>query len=321
MARADLLLAIVRAGAERDSELFRSALEGLVADERSKQHNILADRLATYLDTDRRTLKAPNAATNDIKGNGFTTRIPRKRISDLTLTPGIMAHFSELVEEHHRASLLRAHNIEPRNRVILTGPPGNGKTSLAEAIAYALACPLLVVRYESLIGSYLGETAARLSNLFKIASAQRCVLFFDEFDAVGKKRGDVHESGEIKRVVSSLLLEIDDLPPHVVAVAATNHSDLLDHAVWRRFQLRITLPPPTLEQRLKLLATYESTSGISFEYTHTYIARKLSGLSCAELEQFAHDVQRRVILSTPDSDTRQIVKDQLGRWTRERNPE
>ena len=108
-----------------------------------------------------------------------------------------------------------------------------------------LAVPLLSVRYESVIASYLGETAVRFSRLFDQVRVRRCVLFFDEFDVVGKERGDVHETGEIKRVVSSLLLQIDSLPSHVVAVSATNHPELLDRAVWRRFQLQLTLPPPT----------------------------------------------------------------------------
>ena len=91
-----------------------------------------------------------------------------------------------------------------------------------------------MVRYETLIGSFLGETAMRLAQLCAQARGQRCLLFFDEFDVIGKERGDQHETGEIKRVVSSLLLQIDQLPSHVLVVTATNHSELLDRAVWRR---------------------------------------------------------------------------------------
>lgn len=108
--------------------------------------------------------------------------------------------------------MLRSHGLEPRHRILLAGPPGNGKTSLAEAIAEALSIPLLAVRYEFVIGSFLGETARRLRRVFDFARTTPCVLFFDEFDVVGKERGDIHETGEIKRVVSSLLLQMDDLP-------------------------------------------------------------------------------------------------------------
>ena len=118
----------------------------------------------------------------------------------------------DLINEQNRADLLQSYGIEPRNKLLLIGPPGNGKTSLAEAIAEALMVPLLTVRYESIIGSYLGETASRLSKLFEYVKTRECVLFFDEFETLGKERGDIHETGEIKLVVSSLLMQIDALP-------------------------------------------------------------------------------------------------------------
>src|SRR5690606_2419828 len=124
----------------------------------------------------------------------------------------------------------------------------NGKTSLAEAIAESLGVTFFVVRYEALIGSYLGETSERLRRVFDYARTTPCVLFFDEFDAIGKERGDTHETGEIKRVVSSLLMQVDNLPSYTVVVAATNHPELLDRAVWRRFQVRIELPAPSTEE-------------------------------------------------------------------------
>src|SRR5262249_50918218 len=148
----------------------------------------------------------------------------------------------------HRVEILRSYGLEPRHRVLLAGAPGNGKTSLAEGLAQAMMVPLIVPRYDGLIASYLGETASRLRKLFDHFRTKACVLFFDEFDTLGKERGDEHETGEIKRVVSSLLLQIDDLPSHVVVVTATNHPELLDRAVWRRFQLRFELPAPNRAQ-------------------------------------------------------------------------
>ena len=206
MARADLILDLVRAGARDDRLLFRKALEALIAEERAKQHHILADRLAAHLQPNGRTNAAPVSAPTRRDGLGtelFYEAAPERRVQDLVLPQVVENAILELTEEHRRADLLRAHNLEPRHRVLLTGPPGNRKTSLAEALATELGSPLLVVRYESVIGSYLGETAIRLSKLFEQVRTRRCVLFFDEFDVVGKERGDVHETGEIKRVVSS----------------------------------------------------------------------------------------------------------------------
>src|SRR5690606_12529058 len=146
----------------------------------------------------------------------------------------------------------------PRNRVMLAGPPGNGKTSLAEALATELMIPFITVRYEGIMDSYLGETSNKLNNLFEYVRTRHCVLFFDEFDTIGKERGDTQETGEIKRVVSSLLLQIDRLPSHVIVVTATNHPELLDRAVWRRFQLKIELNLPNKKQIDEWIDMFES---------------------------------------------------------------
>jgi SpoVK/Ycf46/Vps4 family AAA+-type ATPase len=315
MARADLLLDIVRAGAEGDHELFRKALEALVSEERAKQHNVLADRLAALLNTNGSATRFARPPMPNGEARSFFEVRPRRTFADLVLPANAMQACSELVEEHRRADLLRAHNVEPRHRVLLVGPPGNGKTSLAEAIAAELAVSLFVVRYESVIGSYLGETAVRLAKLFAQVRSERCVLFFDEFDVIGKERGDVHETGEIKRVVSSLLLQIDQLPSHVVVVTATNHSELLDRAVWRRFQLRLDLPVPGKGQRMTWLSRFEQRAGFKFEYSHDHLARRLEGLGFAEIEQFALDVRRRWVLALPSGDMRAIVADRLKQWS------
>jgi AAA+ superfamily predicted ATPase len=139
----------------------------------------------------------------------------------------------------------------------LAGPPGNGKTSLAEALGATLMVPFLLVRYEAVIGGFLGETAVRLRSLFDLARTPQCVLVLDEFDVLAKERGDAQETGEIKRVVRSLLLPIDDLPSWTVVVAATNHPELLDRAVWSRFQLRPSLPPPGRSEIEEWLRRFE----------------------------------------------------------------
>jgi len=316
MARADLLLNLVRSGARGDQALFRKALEALVAEERAKQHHVLADRLASYL---QQSGNGPNAQSSPTRQNGhvldlFFEMEPRRSLDDLILPEIALNACRELIEEQHRADLLRAHNLEPRHRVLLAGPPGNGKTSLAEAISHELAVPLLVVRYESVIASYLGETAVRLSRLFEQVRTRQCVLFFDEFDVVGKERGDIHETGEIKRVVSSLLLQVDALPTYVVVLTATNHPELLDRAVWRRFQLRLKLPPPTGVQIQEWFRRFEERLDVNLDINSGALSNRLKGLSFSEIEQFGLDVQRRYVLSLPDADLRKITEERLNQW-------
>ena len=181
-------------------------------------------------------------------------REPRRSINDLYLDPWVRAACDELIEEQRRADVLRAIGMEPRHRLLLARPPGNGKTSLAEALAYELALPLFTVRYECVVTSYLGETAQRLRRLFDYVRTEPCLLFSDEFDAIGKERGDLHETGEIKRVVTTLLLQLDDLPSYCALVGATNHPELLDKAAWRRFALRLQLGHPSTKQMISFFA-------------------------------------------------------------------
>jgi SpoVK/Ycf46/Vps4 family AAA+-type ATPase len=240
--------------------------------------------------------------------------VPRRRLANLQLSPAVTRAAEELIEEHKRAELLRSHNLEPRSRVLLEGPPGNGKTSLAEAIATETMLPFYVVRYEGVVSSFLGETASRLDGVFEFARTRRCVLFFDEFDTIAKERSDAHETGEIKRVVSTLLLQIDGLPSHVIAICATNHPELLDRAAWRRFQLRLTLGAPSRAEVTTFLETMTARLGGDLGLAARTLADRLRGASYAELEQFALDVRRRYVLSLPDGDLRSIAHSRLDQW-------
>jgi SpoVK/Ycf46/Vps4 family AAA+-type ATPase len=321
MARADLLLDLVRAGGRGDQNLFRKALEAVIAEERGKQHHVLADRLTAYLQQNGGIAPLSNSPLRLNGGYDLFLEVdPQRRIQDLVLPAAVADACKEIIEEQHRSDLLRSHNLEPRHRVLVAGPPGNGKTSLAEAIAAELAVRLLVVRYESVIASFLGETAVRLARLFEQARTQRCVLFFDEFDVVGKERGDLHETGEIKRAVSSLLLQIDALPSYVVVVTATNHPDLLDSAVWRRFQLRLHLPAPAPSQVEEWFRRFEERSALKLGISPTALSRRLKAVSFSDLEQFSLDVQRRFVLDLPGADLGRIVEDRLRQWEQRFSP-
>lgn len=314
MARADLLVSIVRAGSEGDSERFRKAVEALAAEEREKRHGVLADKLEKSLHAPDGTVVSTHPAHDDRIRKLLTENVPRKMLDELILPDTVATACAELVEEQHRVELLRSYGIEPRHRVLLAGTPGNGKTSLAEALAEKLMVPLLTVRYEGVIGSFLGETAQRLRQVFDYVATRRCVLFFDEFDAIGKERGDVHETGEIKRVVSSLLLQMDNLPSHVVVVVASNHPELLDRAVWRRFQLRLELPPPTQSAAEMWFRRLAKQLDAPLGRSPRSLAMHLKGLSFAEIEDFAADVARRYVLGLPDSDLKAIVNARLRQW-------
>jgi len=174
--------------------------------------------------------------------------------------------------------------------------------------------PLVLARYDALITSFLGETASRLRRLFEYAHTRRCVLFFDEFDTLGKERGDIHETGEIKRVVSSLLLQIDDLPPHVVVICATNHPELLDRAVWRRFQMRMELPPPVGSQVGEFISMLANKMNLNLGSDKSPLVRALKGSSFSEIEDFVSDLARSYVLSLPGGELASIVDSKVRQW-------
>lgn len=309
MARADLLLDLVEAERRGDRDRFRVLVEAVIAEERANQHHLVADRLSELITT------AGQSALRDDRAAAMRDLVqeivPRRSLDELELAPVPRRVVMELIEEQKRAELLRSYGIEPRNRLLLSGPPGNGKTSVAEAIASELMLPFYVIRYEGVVSSFLGETAARLDNTFEFARTRRCVLFFDELDTIAKERSDEHETGEIKRVVSTLLLQIDQLPPHVLLVGATNHSELLDRAAWRRFQIHAVLEAPSRSQATRFLECLAIRLGGDLGFAPRTLAEKLAGASFSELEEFALDVRRRAVLELPDSSLRRIVQERL----------
>ena len=320
MARSDLLINLVKASSQGDQAAFRRTLEAIIAEERTKQHNILADRLAHFLNDNGSLKSRVNGVPNQQVANLLYEITPQRVLKDLILPDIVLEACRELIEEHQRKELLRSYNLEPRHRVLLVGPPGNGKTSLAEALAFELMLPMFVIRYECVIGSYLGETANRVRALLDYVRIHQCVLFLDEFDTLAKERGDIHDTGEIKRVVSSLLLQLDSLPSHVLVITATNHPELLDRAVWRRFQLRLTLPRPSRSMLEKWFQYFEERINEPLGYTPRTLAEKFVGNSYAEVEEFCTDVLRRRALELPGGSLKHILNMKLKQWTARAKP-
>lgn len=310
MARSDLIVNLVKAGVRGDAADVRTTAEAIAADERAKKHTGVADRIARVLDVGQPSSSnghaKPIPRVKDGSG-GIQRHEPKRSINELYLDETVRGACDELIEEQRRADILRAHGMEPRHRVLLAGPPGNGKTSLAEALAYELALPLFTVRYEAVVTSYLGETAQRLRRLFDFVRTEPCVLFFDEFDAIGKERGDIHETGEIKRVVTTLLLQLDDLPSYCVLLGATNHPELLDRATWRRFELRLKLDRPSAKRMISYFSDQLKELDGQSGYTAKRLYETVMPTSYSEAEAFFLDVKRRTILAQGERELRSVL--------------
>jgi SpoVK/Ycf46/Vps4 family AAA+-type ATPase len=316
MSRSDLVLSLAHAGMNGDTPLMRRTVMALAEEAKAKQHHTLAKRLNSII-SDRpvgQGNKAMQLPMPDKVRELVFQADPRRRFHDLILPALVEDELRELMEEYQHIDLLRSYSVEPRHTMLLEGASGTGKTSLAEAIAAELGLPLLIARYEGLVGSYLGETASRLNDLLAFAAATPCVLFFDEFDALGKERGDEHETGEIKRVVSSLLMQLDALPIHVFVVCATNHPELLDRAVWRRFEIQLSLPLPTKPQVRRWIKTMFAEVGSAPQADIEEIVNIFTGSSFSDLEQFGLELKRRLILGR-DLDSKEVINPILRRWS------
>ena len=176
--------------------------------------------------------------------------------SFLILEDSIMEIINEFIDlSYHSDLLIREGVTIPRN-LLLYGPPGTGKTQTAKYISWKLKLPLIIARMDTLVSSFLGSTSKNIRTLFDFVDNLPCILFLDEFDAIAKLRDDTNELGELKRVVNSLLQNIDSLEGKIPVVAATNHDHLLDSAVWRRFDYKVRIPFPGEIERFQIFERF-----------------------------------------------------------------
>ncbi|MBN2637093.1 MAG: AAA family ATPase [Prolixibacteraceae bacterium] len=323
MARADLLRKLIESGLSGNSELLKKTVQAIIAEEKNKNHGILANELERLLiaynhPEIKRQLTNQSNSPRELQ-NLIIQVTPQKVIEDLFLDTEIVKSVEKYIKEYHRRDLLRSYNVEPRNRLLFTGSPGNGKTSLAEAIANSLMLPMYIVRYDGIIGSYLGETSTRLRKVFDYISTQNCILFFDEFDAIAKERGDIHETGEIKRVVNSLLMQIDVLPEYVIVIAATNHPELLDRAVWRRFQIRMELNRPNQKTIAHYLEKFATTIKEPIQVDFNRLAKQIEGSNFSDIEEMTKEIRREYVLSLPKINMDKIIKNAINSLLQKNN--
>lgn len=312
MATSDIIYALAHSCLHNDKQRVRILVEQLIAQESKAKHTLLADRLKQLLKNDPQTISL-NRPGEHFKNLLCLADLahqyqPDMTLEDLILPCHVRQTCLDILEEHRQRDLLQRHGIGPRNRLLLTGPPGNGKTSLAGAMALALGLPLFVLRYDTLIREHLGQTTTNIRKLFDSLQNNPCVLFIDEFESIAKERNDIQEVGEMKRCVSTLLLLIDQMMDTNILITATNHPQMLDSAVWRRFDVKLELPQPGITE----LEMYLKALGDKYKVPQLHISldvESLQGKSFSEAKTLALDIVRKCILH-PEYDVMQILEQQ-----------
>lgn len=209
--------------------------------------------------------------------------------------------FRDFLTDVQHVDELNAKGLASRLNLMLSGPPGTGKSLLAGHIAATLGRPFYVVRLDSVITSLLGDTGKNIRTVFDFVPSRNAVLFIDEMDAIAKLRDDRNELGELKRVVNTVIQGLDSLDQHAVVIAATNHAHLLDPAIWRRFPYKIEFGAPEAEVRADLWKhfLFEDKDGEQIADPLSVLSEGLSG---ADIETIAHSARRHALLDKRDLD-------------------
>lgn len=243
---------------------------------------------------------SPIPMDNDSKLEMATVYAPNLELNIPPVLPNsLLERVNGFIDERNKIDLLLENNVRPSTSLLLVGQPGTGKTMLAKHIASVLNKNLIVLDLSASISSLMGKTGSNLKRVLQYAKQSSSVLLFDEFDAIAKKRDDNTDLGEIKRVVNILLMELEDWPISSVFIATTNHPELLDKAIWRRFDHTLVFPIPEKEERLSIL---ENELADFLKVTETpldilkLISEMFEGKSAADLCKYANNVKRRNVL-------------------------
>jgi len=300
----NLISKLVRASLERDMSTLESSCLTLIR-KIKKEYPSIADEIAQALSyhnvggsVTRSIGIDPPPTDKDSYLSLARVEEPDEIPPNIILTPEIQTLVERFIRERKSTDILLSSGIQPPTNLLLFGPPGVGKTLLSKYLSCRLSLPLVTLDLASSISSYLGSTGKNLKKIMDYAKCKPSILFLDEFDAIAKKRNDPTDLGELKRIVNVLLKEIENWPSHSILIAATNHADLLDKAIWRRFDHVIEIKIPNAEAREELWKS--SLSNELFELKlpiYKVLAEVTEGLSAADICQLSKHILRRVVLN------------------------
>jgi SpoVK/Ycf46/Vps4 family AAA+-type ATPase len=289
----------------------------MAAHEAKQGHGKLAEELRELIDAakSRRHHEASESVIPISRPKGelaslLVVSYPSHRLTDMVLSEPVLQSLKRVLKEQRHLSKLRSHGLHPRRKLLLVGPSGTGKTMTAAALAGELGIPLFVVRLDALITKFMGETAAKLRQVFDAVASTRGVYFFDEFDAIGSQRGMANDVGEIRRILNSFLLMIEQDDSTSVIVAATNHPDILDEALFRRFDDVIEYHVPSTDQ-IDALLHIRLGKYLKSAMVIADLAAEACGLSHAEITRAINDAMKEAVMQDSESVAPELVRSLL----------
>lgn len=303
----ELLIKLFEAFTKKDNELFYKIAWDITGEEKRKKHHLLAEQLKRILTENtgtshkNYTQQVPPIPRDNEKG--FRLLDVKKFFmdwDDVVLAKETEEILRQIVKELEEEDVLATYGLKPRQKILFYGPPGTGKTLTAKVMSSIIGYPLVYVRFESVISSYLGETASNLRKIFDYIEKGKWVVLFDEFDIIGKQRDDPTEHGEIKRVVNNFMLMLENYEGDSVIMASTNHPHLLDIGVWRRFDEIIYFGLPDKERRKKIFEKYLRVLKKDKNFDLNKLSEESDGFSGADIEQVCIDALKMAILSGKD---------------------
>ncbi|MBN2092965.1 ATP-binding protein, partial [candidate division KSB1 bacterium] len=221
-------------------------------------------------------------------------------LENLIINNSAKSQLDQIIKEFRDADVLATYNLSYKKKILLCGKPGTGKTYTARIVSSLLNLPLVYIRFDSIISSYLGETASNLRKVFDYIEQGTWIVLFDEFDIIGKNRDDVHEHGEIKRVVNNFLQMLDNFNGTSILFAATNHQYLLDPAIWRRFDDVLFYELPDFNTRQKLFERFLKPLKREQNIGLKTIIEKAEGFSPADIKMIAEEAMKLSIIESRD---------------------
>ncbi|MFM6137998.1 MAG: AAA family ATPase [Sphaerospermopsis kisseleviana] len=304
MSTARHVIALLKSYLEGEEQHFLSVALQMAAHEARQGHTKVAQDIQNLVDkakerkfvTEHKTSPTPLVQPKGELVNLISVQSSDTRLIDMVLPVALKKRLERIIVEQTQRHRLAEYNLKPRRKILLVGPPGSGKSMTATALAGELKLPLFTVAYTGLITKYMGDTANQLKLVFDAMATTRGVYFFDEFDAIGSQRAAVNDVGEIRRVLNSCLQFLENDDSQSLIVAATNHPDLLDKALFRRFDDVIEYELPNPEVVRKLLTARLSSFEIKWQ-DWQHIIKIADGLSQAELVRAADDAAKAAVIS------------------------